>query len=227
MENKIHPEYKHLTISSDGLNVYSSISGRNLKIFESSNGYLCVVVTVAKNKTKICRVHRLVAETFLGFRDKSWDVHHKDHNKKNNNIDNLMWCSRSENILAAIDFGVNPSRGETHPQAVHTEEFVHKICSMLQEGYRSCDIINLLGVDKHTVAGIKNKRNWRHISCNYKFSTVRKKRISLETVHKICSMLQEGCNNKEISKITGVKIHTIDRIARRECYKDISKDYVF
>ena len=43
-------------------------------------------------------VHRLVAMCFLENKDKTKKiVNHKDGNKKNNHIDNLEWCTSSEN----------------------------------------------------------------------------------------------------------------------------------
>jgi NUMOD4 motif./HNH endonuclease. len=45
-------------------------------------------------------VHRLIAETFLG--NSKLDINHKDGNKSNNNIENLEYVTKSENIKHAI-----------------------------------------------------------------------------------------------------------------------------
>ena len=42
--------------------------------------------------------YRLVALTFLGKPEGEMTVNHKDGNRLNNNIDNLEWCTRKENI---------------------------------------------------------------------------------------------------------------------------------
>lgn len=52
------------------------------------------------------RVNILVAEAFLGGPYPGLDVHHKDNDKTNNNVDNLEWCTRRENVLHAIEDGV-------------------------------------------------------------------------------------------------------------------------
>ena len=44
-------------------------------------------------------VHRLVAICFLEKKDDKNIVNHKDGNKKNNNLDNLEWCTSSENTI--------------------------------------------------------------------------------------------------------------------------------
>jgi len=58
-------------------------------------------VTLCKNGKRASKnVHRLIAETFLG--DSKLDVNHKDGNKLNNNIKNLEYVTKSENIKHAI-----------------------------------------------------------------------------------------------------------------------------
>ena len=58
------------------------------------------------------RVHRLVAKYFVKNNDiiNNTDVHHKDHNKLNNNYLNLEWINRSEH---SKDIVTNKHRLET------------------------------------------------------------------------------------------------------------------
>jgi predicted metal-binding protein len=44
-------------------------------------------------------VHRLVAETFIDNPDNKYAINHIDGNKQNNNINNLEYCTKSENEL--------------------------------------------------------------------------------------------------------------------------------
>lgn len=63
---------------------------------EVGNGYLHV--TLCKNGgKKYKRVHRLVAEAFIPNPNKYDVVNHKDENQKNNNVDNLEWCTQAYN----------------------------------------------------------------------------------------------------------------------------------
>lgn len=62
-------------------------------------------VTLWKNgKSKDYLVARLVALTFLGISDLT--VNHIDGNRFNNKIENLEWCSLSENIRKGFETGL-------------------------------------------------------------------------------------------------------------------------
>lgn len=227
IQKKQHPIYKHLTVWSCGTKVYSTKSNKYLKIFKNTNGYYLTIVTTGQGQTKHYRVHRLVAETFLECPDPTLDVHHKDHDKSNNNVENLEWCTRGYNIKAAMDAGVNPQKGETHSASVMTEETVHEVCRLLQEGWRTIDICSHLGVAKHNVCEIKRGNNWSHIKKDYNIHVVRKERISKQKVHLICELLEQGLSDKDITQKLKLQRHIVPRVRRRETYKDISKDYVF
>jgi hypothetical protein len=53
-------------------------------------------------------VHRLVLMAFKGLCVEKNQVNHRDGNKSNNHIENLEWCTGSENILHAQKTGLKP-----------------------------------------------------------------------------------------------------------------------
>lgn len=79
--------------------------GKELKQFKNERGYLCVVITKGK-KSKIKKVHRLVAETFIDNPQCKPQVNHIDCNKQNNNVTNLEWCTNAENMFHASKNGL-------------------------------------------------------------------------------------------------------------------------
>jgi len=57
-------------------------------------------------KPKLFKVHRLVLDTFFPNADTTLEVNHRDGNKKNNDITNLEWISRQENLQHAWATGL-------------------------------------------------------------------------------------------------------------------------
>lgn len=68
----------------------------------NNRGYLSVVV---RRKTHM--LHRLVALAFIPNIEGKSFVNHKDGNKLNNHVDNLEWCTASENNQHARETGLN------------------------------------------------------------------------------------------------------------------------
>jgi hypothetical protein len=83
------------------VSTYGRIKSNNRLLkgcISSQLGY--IIVSISNNKVRKNElVHRLVAKCFLDNPDNKEIVNHKDQNKENNHIDNLEWCTRSENAI--------------------------------------------------------------------------------------------------------------------------------
>ena len=72
--------------------------GRILKPSLLKQGYLAVSIFYDDiPEKKLCKIHRLVAETFIPNPKNLPYINHKDEVKTNNNVDNLEWCSPKYN----------------------------------------------------------------------------------------------------------------------------------
>jgi hypothetical protein len=60
------------------------------------DGY-CLIHLIFKEKTKLFRVHRLIAKCFIDNEYNKKQVNHKNSNPNDNRIENLEWVSASEN----------------------------------------------------------------------------------------------------------------------------------
>lgn len=71
-----------------------------------TNGYLQVELK-KDNKRNLKLIHCLVAEAFIPNLDNKPQVNHKNGNKTKNNVDNLEWCTNSENQIHAYYMGLS------------------------------------------------------------------------------------------------------------------------
>lgn len=92
MEIQNYPDYQ---IYEDG-RVFSKKSRKFLKKGDNGHGYL-VVRLFHEGKAKTHKIHRLVALHYIPNPENRREVDHIDRNKKNNDISNLRWATRSEN----------------------------------------------------------------------------------------------------------------------------------
>ena len=75
----------------------------------NSVGYRRVLLSRNDSKSKKFLVHRLVAKYFISIDNLNLVVNHIDGNKQNNRVDNLEWCTRSENDLHAYQHNLRKS----------------------------------------------------------------------------------------------------------------------
>lgn len=68
-------------------------------------GYKRVALQLFGRPRKSFSVHRLVALHFIPNPDSKPFINHIDSNPSNNNVDNLEWCTQSENIQHAYNIG--------------------------------------------------------------------------------------------------------------------------
>lgn len=124
--------------------------GRLLKQQKDKYGYLSVVL-YKNGKYKRCKVHRLVALAFIENLYDMTEINHIDGNKKNNNVSNLEYSTRSLNNKHAYSIGLkSPKLG--------TDNNLSKGIEQLDLNYRliatwssARDIARVLNIDDSSV----------------------------------------------------------------------------
>lgn len=81
-----------------------------LKPKDNGHGYLLVSITLNK-KSKNKYIHRLVAEAFIVKPKGKTQINHIDGVKANNRVENLEWCTGSENNIHAYKTGLRRATG--------------------------------------------------------------------------------------------------------------------
>ena len=93
------PGFEGLVAVSNKGNVVRLKDGKVLTLKPNSNGYISVCLCKDGKKTNV-RVHRLVAHAFVVNPDVTTkhDIDHIDNVRTNNDVSNLRWVTRQENL---------------------------------------------------------------------------------------------------------------------------------
>ena len=100
--------------------------GKIIKGEITSGGYCRVHISHKGVQYKFL-VHRLVAEAFILNPKHLPEVNHIDGNKQNNSVDNLEWCTRSQNTSHAFKTGLRNYNGCKNPHSKLTQSDVETI----------------------------------------------------------------------------------------------------
>ncbi|WP_139925238.1 HNH endonuclease [Hymenobacter sp. DG01] len=107
-------EAKSYYVSSCGA-VYSSLKERCLAVADNGIGYQQVFLKLDNGLDKWRKLHRLVAGRFIPNPENKPDANHLDGNKKNNDVSNLEWVTKSENTRHAYATGLmKAKKGPAH-----------------------------------------------------------------------------------------------------------------
>lgn len=123
------------------------------KLTLDRTGYLRVALCFNGAYTKYL-VHRLVAEAFLPNPESKPQVNHINGIKTDNRVENLEWCTSSENIAHAYATGLTINHGDNNGNSKLNEQQVHDIRALKGKmsqrkiaavfGVSQCQVHNIL-----------------------------------------------------------------------------------
>lgn len=140
------------------------VLGKWLKPQNSKDGYLHVSLC-KKGYKYIRRIHRLVLDTYIGFRPLGKVSRHLNGNPKDNRLENLVWGTQSENIKDSVKHKTHvDNRGEKHGMSKLTDQEVRQIIYIHRTGVLSQRKIGkLFDVCNQTINFIVNQKTWQHL----------------------------------------------------------------
>lgn len=142
--SRLNPKYM---VSDDG-QVKRSATGRILHQYIDRYGYPYVALSSKKYK-----VHRLVADAFIGSTDGK-EVDHIDTNRQNNYVENLRIVTRKENANNPLSIANLKKHGKRY-----AELYGRKVMNKMGETY--CSII-----EAHRATGIPRSNIQYHLKNN-------------------------------------------------------------
>lgn len=182
--------------------------------------------------------HRLVAMAYLPNPENKEYVNHKDGNKLNNRLDNLEWCTPSENNIHAYSTGLSIGKKPTGDVETYTGEYkesgsdyceddIREVCDLISKGYRDVDISRMLEFPRRLINSLRHKEkdHYLHITSQYSFNFQKEERMSPEQVIMICEKLQEGVGVMELSRELGLNRKKVGNIKSRKTFTDISRNF--
>lgn len=142
-----------------------------LSIVNSKGGYLSVVLVKDKVRRSI-RIHRLVYETFIGEipKDRKYHIHHINHNKQDNRIENLILVTAKEHYQLDINSrnisGLRPIwenlNGKCSPRRVAQKTLDGNLLAI----YKSAEEASLItGVCSRNIRQVASKEPYNKKGC--------------------------------------------------------------
>ena len=226
-------------------NLYNSETGKYSNA-KPHNDYVCIMLCHQDGTRHMTTIHRLVCMAFNGLPpEEGYEVDHVNCDRTCSYEGNLEWVTKRENSVRAHNNDLVPV-AEDHYKAIFTNEEIHEICKMLQDGLPIkvitkkveemiyprvyADIPSLL-YQLHT-GGI-----WKKISSQYIFSSYSRTHFTDDEIEKACQMMSIGCKYDtiliELGK-TDITPHqrermkeTLYNIKRGRAFTHISSKYTF
>ena len=152
--------FERFEVSTDG-KIRNSDTHKIYKTCVNKNGYEQICVSLgSRNKKKVFKIHKAIAETFIPNVENKPEVNHKDGNKLNNRVTNLEWATGSENVQHAYDNGLaSAKQGTDNIWAKLTIEdvmYIRKNYIPYDRTYGARALGRKFGIDKNSIIDVAN-----------------------------------------------------------------------
>lgn len=176
-----YPECNSYGASKDGrvCSFNYKRTGKTKELVQHIDKYGYKYVFMKINGRKVKRlVHRIVLSTFVDNPENKPQVNHKNGRRSDNGIDNLEWCTASENCLHAyrtngrknskkqIEIAIELFSGENNPKSKITQDIARQIINERKYGRLLKEISDKYKISISQVSAICNRKFWKDIFSN-------------------------------------------------------------
>lgn len=191
-------------------------------------GYLHTHVTDDEHNAHILKLHRVVAHEFIPNPNNYPEVNHKNGNKKDNRVENLEWCTRSQNIIHMHkELYPDIMKGEKNGRATITEEEALQIYKLaIKEEYTLEEIGDMYGISFCTVSNIKTGRIWSHVTHQKFIKNLHKgSKLTDEDVRIIFYLASSGkVSYRTLADMYNLSSSRISDIKNKKAFIDVTQD---
>lgn len=129
-----------------------------------TKGYPCIGVRIS-GCLKYHRVHQIVAKEWVENPDNKPFINHKNGIKTDNRVENLEYCTASENIKHSYEkLGHPRMQGTKSPKAKLNDKKVREIKKLINEGKTMRAIASIFKTHHSIIQGIKSGKRWPHVN---------------------------------------------------------------
>lgn len=141
-------EYDGFLVDDD-LNIYSARTGRKLSPYKGTDGYMHVQYRMKGNqKSHHNRVHVILAHCFIPNPNNYKYINHIDSDKTNNSLENLEWCTNSQNVKHGWDSGNRTHKNNT---GIYVEDLNGNYIGNYSSIRKCAEVLN---IDRHKIARV-------------------------------------------------------------------------
>lgn len=144
--------------------IYSGKRNKYLATRRSNRGYLLVNLSI-DGERRTFSVHTLIAKAYIPNPNNLPQVNHIDGNKENNSVDNLEWCTASENCVHALSEELRiPAKGKSTSNGRFEDEDIIMIRELYSSKQKTqYELAKMYGVTRSAIQQILNRTTYKHV----------------------------------------------------------------
>lgn len=146
---------------------YAFRAWRKMKPYLTGNGYHRICLYGKSSRGEKFAVHKIVALAFIPKKQGKPFINHINGIKTDNRVENLEWCTASENTKHAYSIGHSPNnKGQNHGMSKLIDANINEIFEMRRMNFSQKSIATHFNVSKSTICEVLQRKKFKHIVIN-------------------------------------------------------------